>query len=481
MKQMNRKIGVGVAWNLASLLLSRGASIIFMLFLARLLAPESFGLIAMMMIVLELGQHFVQSGLGQALIRSRSVSDADLSTVFHSNLGISALVYGMLYAGAPYLAAFYDQVELTGLLRVMGLVVFLNALQVVPVAILSREMRFRPQMIARTSAVGVAGVVAVFMAWLGAGVWSLVAQSLMTAGITALLLWRATRWAPALVFSKESFGRLFGFGANLLAIGTVRILVQNSYVMVIGRAFSAEVTGLYFVARKISELISKQLSQAVQKATFPAMATLQDDNAQLRYKYRQIIQLMMFVIAPVMALMGALAEPMFSVVLGEKWNGAVVYFQMLCVVATLYPLHAMNINVLNVKGRSDLVLKIGLLKNAINLSFLFAMLPFGVFWIVVGQIGSSFIALVPNTYFTARLIDYGITAQLADIAKPVGVSAVGGFAAFGVVQILGEGGVLPMMLGGAFGCAVLLGAAHLTGVEGWRMLLKKGKGYMARA
>jgi O-antigen/teichoic acid export membrane protein len=473
MHDMNRKISAGVLWNLVSMLLSRGSATIFMLFLARFLAPESFGLIAMMMIVLELAHHFVQSGLGQALIRSKVVSEEDLSTIFYANLGLSTLTYAGVYWCAPYLAEFYDQAQLIDMLRIMGLVVFFNAMKVVPLAILSRRMNFRLQMMAETTSVLISGVVAVIMAWQGAGVWSLVGQSMAMAACSALLLWYVSSWTPRLQFSLESFRRLFSFGANLLLIGTIRILVENSYVIVIGRFFSAEVTGLYFLARKVSQMIPQQLSGAVQKATFPAMATLQDDNVQLRCKYRQIIQLMMFMMAPIMALLAALAEPLFAVLLGDKWSGAVVYMQLLCIVATLYPLHAMNINVLNVKGRSDLVLKIGLLKNACSIFLLFVTLPYGVFWIVIGQVANSVLSLIPNTYFTVRLIDYGIKQQVLDIAKPVVAAAVAGGATFCLINFIQWSDIFLLVAGGALGVAVFLVASHILGVEALKMLLTK--------
>ena len=446
-----------------------------MLVLARLLAPEAFGLIAMMMIVLELAQHFVQSGLGQALIRSKEVSGDDLSTIFYTNLGLSVIAYIVIYITSPLIADFYDQPDLIGLLRMMGLLVFLNAMKVVPMAILSRAMNFRSLMIANIISVIMAGVVAVLLAWQGAGVWSLVVQSILAAFISALVMWKFSGWLPRLVFSLESFRRLFGFGVNLLVEGAIWILVQNSQVIVIGRLFSAEVTGLYFFARKVSELISRQLSGAVQKATFPAMATLQDDNMLLRYKYRQIIQLMMLIIAPVMILLAALAEPFFVVLLGEKWSGAVIYLQLLCIVATLYPLHLMNINVLNVKGRSDLVLKIGLLKAVMSLILLFAAIPFGVFWIVVGQVVNSFLSLIPNTYFTAKLIDYGIKQQLLDIVKPLVAAVVAGVAVFFVIHLVEWPQSALLVLGGSIGVVIFLLTSIMLKIEALqRLWLKKG-------
>lgn len=476
MKQMNKKIGVGVFWNLISLLMSNGSSTIFTLILARMLAPEAFGLIAMMMIVIELAQSFVQSGLGQAVIRSKTVSAEDLSTVFYSNLFLSVIAYAMLYACAPLLAVFYEQAELTVLLRTMGLVVFFNATKVVPIAILSRHMNFRSQMLANTVSVMGSGLIAVLIAWKGGGVWSLVVQSLLASIITAFLLGYMTRWKPIPVFSIESFKRLFGFGVNLLATDLIRILVQNSYVILIGRYFSAEVTGLYYVAKRLSHLVSQQLSGAVQKASYPAMATLQDDNTLLRHKYRQIIQIMMFIVAPVMAFLASTAEPLFRTVLGERWDDAIVYMQLLCIVATLYPLHAVNINILNVKGRSDLVFKIGLLKNASSLLFLFITLPFGVFWIIVGQIAHSILSLVPNTYFTKRLIGYGVGLQIVDVIKPCAAALLAGYAAHTAVLATSTwADLLSLAVAGATGFLLFLLISKIIGVEGLNLLLSRGR------
>lgn len=476
MHQMNRKISVGVLWNLASMLLSRGSSTIFTLILARLLAPESFGLIAMMMIVLELAHHFVQSGLGQALIRSKEVSDVDLSTVFVTNLSISVLAYFLLYIGAPWLSEFYEQPELTNLLRVIGIVIFFNALKVVPIAILSRRMNFRSQMLVETFAVLVSGVIAISLASNDFGVWSLVGQSITTACISAGLLLYVTSWKPKLSFCLASFQRHFAFGMNLLIIGTIRILVQNSYVMVIGRFFSAEVTGLYFLAKKVSQLISQQLSGAVQKATYPAMATLQDDNTLLRKKYRQIIQVMLFIIAPIMLLLAALSKPLFSLILGSEWMEAVVYLQLLCMVAILYPIHAMNINVLKVKGRSDLVLKIGLLKNTSSLILLFIALPYGVFWIVVSQLVNSLISLIPNTYFTVRLIGYGLKEQMLDIFKPVVAAGASSLIVFFVVETAPLSDVYLLMSGVLLGGFTFLITSLVLRIEALTLILTKVRG-----
>jgi O-antigen/teichoic acid export membrane protein len=470
---MNRQIGVGVLWNLAGLFMTRGASTLFMLFLARLLAPEAFGLVAMAAVVFELANIFINSGFGTALIRSKTVSDADLNTVFYTNLLLSGLVYAMLFLGAPYVAGFYSQPELTTLIQVMGLVVFINAAKVVQTAVLSREMDFKSQMKANALSVAVSGTLAVTAAWHGWGVWSLAVQMLSASLISGLVLWFVSQWRPALQFSGESFSRLFRFGRNLLAEGMLSVLYQNSYILVIGRFFSAEVTGLYFLAKKISNLVSQQLTVAVQQATFPALSTLQDDNEALRQKYRQIMQLMMFLISPIMALLAGLSPTFFVLLFDERWVTAVPYLQLLCVVGALYPVHALNVNLLNVKGRSDLVLKVGLVKKAVNLTLLFLAVPYGVFGIVVSQVIGTFLALIPNTYFSARLVGYSPLDQIKDVVKPLFSALVAGFGSWFFVGLVEGNSLLALIYGGFFGLTTYLVTSFFIRAEGGHLLLKK--------
>ncbi|WP_417522034.1 lipopolysaccharide biosynthesis protein [Marinobacter sp.] len=484
---MNRKIGVGVLWNLASMFLTRGASTIFMLFLARMLAPEAFGLVAMAAVVFELANAFINSGLGAALIRSKEVSDADLNTVFYTNLGLSLAAYAAIYAGAPYIAAFYSQPELTALVQVMGLVVFINAAKIVQSAVLSRMMDFKTQMKANTLATVVSGILAVTAGYQGWGVWSLVVQMLSQAAVSAVILWVAGNWKPSWQFSIGSFTRLFAFGRNLLAEGLLDIAFQNSYILVIGRFFSAELVGLYYLAKKISNLIANQLTQAVQQVSFPALASLQDDNAALKYKYRQIMQLMMFLVAPAMMIVAALSPALFGVILDEKWQDVVPYLQLLCIVGMIFPMHAMNINLLKVKGRSDLVLKIGLLKKTVNITLLFLAIPYGVFGIVLSQIIASFLSLLPNTYFSEKLLGYSLSMQIKDVVKPISASVLSGAFAWWLTVELQTYPLLIVFFSGLSGVALYLISCSLMRVEGFLMVwgkvsastvlgVRKGKG-----
>jgi O-antigen/teichoic acid export membrane protein len=472
---INKKISVGFLWNLASLFFSKGATTVFTLLLAKFLAPEAFGLVAMATVVFELANAFVQSGLGQALIRSKSVSDEDLSTVFFANLGLSFVAYAAIFFSAPHIASFYSQAELTVLVQVMGLVVFVNAIKVVQLAVLSRAMNFKAQMKANTSASIVSGALAVIAAYYDFGVWSLVVMMLSQALISSSLYWIMSSWRPSMAFSFKSFKELFSFGKNLLAEGFLQVLYQNSYVLVIGRFFSAEVTGLYFFAKKISNLISKQLTEAVQNATFPALSTLQDSDEKLRYKYRQIMQLMMFLIVPIMALLGTLATPLFDLLFHEKWSGAIPYLELLCIVGAIYPLHAININLLKVKGRSDLILKIGVFKKVVNLSLLVCAIPYGVYWITASQVVGSLLCLIPNTYFSSKLIDYSLKLQLNDAGKPIVSALFSSLVTLLFFNVSGLSSIINLFLGGVILMMVFFITAFWVKSEAINLLVYKVK------
>jgi len=451
MRDMNRKISAGVLWNLAGLFMKNGASTVFTLFLAKLLAPESFGLIAMITIVFQVATVIVQSGLGQSLIRSESVSQTDLNTVFYTNMVMSGLVYAAIFFSAPWVARFYEQPVLVDLLRMTALVVFFNAAKMVQVAVLVRAMNFKAQMKANTIGVLLSGTAAVAAAYAGFGVWSLALQIVASAVVSTLILWVASSWRPSWSFSIQSFRHHFSFGANLLAEGLLEVVFQNSYVLVIGRFFSAELAGLYYFARRISDLISQQFTAAVQQATYPALATLQNETENLKAKYREIIQVTMAIISPIMFLIAALSEPAVNLLFGEKWLGSVPYIQVLSWVAVLYPLHALNINALKVKDRSDLVLKIGFVKKAVSFSILVASIPYGVFGIVVGQAVASTLALVPNTYFCHRLVNYSLMEQVADISKPLLSAMVAALCAWMVVQYMEAHDFVVLLASGLIG------------------------------
>lgn len=469
---ISKTISSGAAWNLLGLLLNRTSTVIFTLFLARLIAPEDFGKIAMMAVFFELAYHAVNSGLQQAIIRSPKISQTDLSTAFIANIGCSALIYVALFLLAPIVATFYDQIELTNLLRVAGLGVLVNSLSLVPEALYQRRMQFRTLMKLSLIATLSSGLIAVLMAYKDFGVWSLVAQMLSLRIISTILIWQQISWRPILTFKFSSFTKLFGFGYKLLIEGVLEILYQNTYILVIAKLLSAEVLGLYYLADKINSLIAPQISNAIQKASLPALATIQDQKELLCNEYRKIITISMLLISPIIVGIVVLAPYGFPIFFSEEWEKSAIFLQLLCIAGLLYPLHLMNFNILVVKGRSDLVLWVGLVKKIVGIIILIISIPFGIYGILIGQIIASLLALIPNIYFSYLLIGYGYREQLTDLSRSVAAAVLSGISIVLLSRTLPLSASLMFLSMSLAGFSIYLGIAYLLNRKELMLLIQ---------
>lgn len=479
MTSLNQKIGIGIAWNIANMFISRGASVVFTLFLARFLMPEAFGLMAMVAICYALADTLMSAGFGQAIIRQKSVSATDLSTAFLTNLAFSIIAYGLVYAVAPWAASFYEQAELTALIRVTGLVLFINSLKVVQLALMNRDMDFKGLMRVNSSATVAAGIVAVSMAYAGMGVWSLVAQFMVAAAVSTAILWFSSSWRPSFSFSMASFKSMFGFGSKLTLENVLNVLYENSYILVIGKLFSPETTGLYYFAKRIRDLIVDQANSAVQQATYPAMARIQDENTGLKRMYRTIIQLLFFVITPGLLALAVLAQPLFEIAFNARWLSAVPYLQLLCLAGLFLPVHAVNFNMLKVKGRTDLVVYLGLVKKGLHLGLLAASAPFGMEAILLGQILAMGLSSLPYMHYSSSLIGYGYAEQLKDILKPLAAAMAAAAAAWTLLTTLHWPAVLAALIGSVTFAAVYAAVSHLLRAEGYALARRKVAAFAA--
>lgn len=473
MTSLSNKIGIGIVWNLVNMFISRGASVVFTLFLAKFLAPEAFGLMAMIAICYALADALMTSGFGQAIIRQKELTPLDLSTAFFTNLAFSFLAYLMVYLVAPWAAGFYEQPELTVLIRVTGLVLFINALKVVQLALLNRNMDFKSLMRINSIATVCAGLIAVGLAYAGFGVWSLVAQFMVSAAISTGMLWLSNTWRPSLCFSAGSFKYMFGFGSKLTLESTLNVLYENSYVLVIGKLFNAEVTGLYYFAKRIRDLIVDQANSAVQQATYPAMARIQDDDADLRRMYRLVIQLLFFVVTPGLLAVCVLAQPLFEIAFNPRWMPSVPYLQLLCLAGILLPIHTVNFNMLKVKGRTDLILYLGLVKKGLHLLLLAASVPYGIVGILVGQIVAVVLSSAPYMYYSTALIGYRLSEQIKDLLKPVIAAGIAATASWFLLNALDLSAAWAAVTGSVAFAVLYIGISHLANIEGYALIKRK--------
>jgi len=319
------------------------------------------------------------------------------------------------------------------------------------------------------------------MAYGGLGVWSLVGQFMIAAAVSTALLWLTGTWRPSLGFSTQSFRSMLGFGSKLTLESTLNVLYENSYVLVIGRVFSAEATGLYYFAKRIRDLVVDQLNSAVQQATYPAMAQLQDDLEDLRRMYRVVLQLLLYITAPALLLVTVLAHPLFAIAFDARWTPAVPYLQLLCLAGILLPIHSVNFNMLKVLGRTDLVLYTGMTKKAIHLVLLAASIPFGLIGIVTGQIIAATLSSIYYMHCSAKLIGYTWRSQLRDIAEPVATASVAAAGTSWLMHAASLSAGRHIVAGGLCFAVLYLLLSHLVRVSGYLLLKKKFMGWRQAA
>lgn len=409
----------GVVWSSIERFSTQGVQFLIMIIMARLLTPKDYGLIGMLAIFLAVAQSLIDSGFSQALIRKQDRTDVDNSTVFYFNIVVSSALYLILFIAAPFVADFYNQPELTSVMRVVCLGVILNSLAVVQRALLTVRIDFKTQAKASLSAAVISGCIGIVLAYCGFGVWSLVVQQLLNLSVNTLLLWIFSKWRPIAVFSWKSFHELFAFGSKLLTSGLLDTLYRNIYPIVIGKLFSASSLGHYTRAHQFSEFPSSNVTGIIQRVTYPILCSIQDETERLEAVYRKFLKLSAFIIFPLMIGMSAVARPFIDIVLGTQWGFCGQLLQIICFAMMWYPIHAINLNLLQVKGRSDLFLRLEIIKKILGITVLCITAPFGLVVMCYGQIFNSIVALVINTYYTGKLINVGFIRQMKDLLPTI--------------------------------------------------------------
>ena len=414
----------GVVWSSIERFSTQGVQFLIMIIMARLLTPKDYGLIGMLAIFLAVAQSLIDSGFSQALIRKQDRTDVDNSTVFYFNIVVSSALYLILFIAAPFAADFYNQPELTSVMRVVCLGVILNSLAVVQRALLTVRIDFKTQAKASLSAAVISGCIGIVLAYCGFGVWSLVVQQLLNLSVNTLLLWIFSKWRPIAVFSWKSFHELFAFGSKMLASGLLDTLYRNIYPIVIGKLFSASSLGHYTRAQHFSEFPSSNVTGIIQRVTYPILCGIQDETERLEAVYRKFLKLSAFIIFPLMIGMSAVARPFIDIVLGTQWGFCGQLLQIICFAMMWYPIHAINLNLLQVKGRSDLFLRLEIIKKILGITVLCITAPFGLVVMCYGQIFNSIVALVINTYYTGKLINVGFIRQMKDLLPTILLSLI---------------------------------------------------------
>ena len=461
METLKHKTVKGTLWSSIERFATQGVSFVVMIIMARLLTPDDYGLVAMLTIFIAISQSLVDSGFSNALIRKQDRDETDNSTVFYFNMAVGVVLYLLLFFAAPVIAGFYGQPLLVPITRIMSLSIIINGVAIIQRTILTGSLDFKTQAKASFSGAVLSGIIGIAMAYTGYGVWSIVAYHISSIVTSSIILWILSSWRPRLVYSWKSFRQLFGFGSKLALSGIIDTVYNNAYLLVIGKVFNAADLGYYTRASQFAQFPSSNITGILQRVTYPVLCTMQDEDERLRNVYRRFLRLSAFVVFPLMIGLAAVAQPLVLLLLKEQWAFSAVLLQLICFSMMWYPIHAINLNLLQVKGRSDLFLRLEIIKKCVGVAILCITVPFGLVAMCVGSICSSLICLIINTHYTGILINVGFLTQMRDLIPTLLYSLSMGAVVFAVVSIFSSLW-MQLIMGIAVGIVYFLAVTKMT-------------------
>ena len=423
-QSLKNKTVAGVGWSAIDAILGNGITFLVGLVLARILSPDEYGLIGIVTIFITILRGFVDSGFGTALVRKKEVSNLEYNTMFITNLVMSVIMYVILFLGAPLIARFFGREELIALTRVSGTVLLIHAFAIVQYINLLKKIDFKTKTKASLISSVTSGVIGIGMAIGGFGVWALVGQLVSRDFIYMSCLWYFNRWWPNFSFSKSSFKYMWGFGWKMLVAGLIDRIWAELYQTVVAKFYTPAVLGQYTRSKEYAKLLSQNITSIVSRVSYPVLAEVQDDKTRMIAAYRNVIKTTMFVTTTCMFALGAVAEPLIYCLIGPKWHQAATFLPLICISMSLYPLHAINLNMLKVQGRSDIFLYLEIVKKIINIGPLCLGIFIGIYWMIVGSIITGIVAFFLNSYFTGKKLNYSSWMQLKDVAPFYGMALV---------------------------------------------------------
>lgn len=414
----------GVGWSAADAILGQGVTFLVGIVLARLLSPTEYGLIGIISIFIVVLNGVVDSGFSNAIIRKQDTTNEDYNTMFFTNLGFSILLYIGLYFSAPAIATFFGREELVALTRAMGTILIINALSITQVTILTKKVDFKTKTKASLTSAIISGFIGIILAYCGYGVWSLVAQQITKQLLYTLCLWVLNKWVPSLKFSSQSFKYMWGFGWKMMVSGLLNNIWNQLYQVVVGKFYSPATLGQYSRSKEYANILSANFTAIIQRVSYPILSELQDNQERMINGYRKIIKLTMFVTAISMIFMGAVAEPLIYCLIGPQWKEAATYLPLICISMSLYPIHAINLNMLQVQGRSDIFLTLEIIKKIIAVGPICLGIFVGIQWMLIGSIVTGIVSFFLNSYYTGKKLHYTSWMQLRDIAPSYAIALV---------------------------------------------------------
>jgi teichuronic acid exporter len=434
---LRNKTTSGIFWAFFQRIGASGINFLVLILLARLLNPKDFGLIAMLMIFVQISQALIDGGFNTALIQKKDTDEDDYSTVFYINLTVSILLYTLLFFLSPFIAKFFNQPILTLLTRVLTLVFIINAFSTVQEARLMKEIRFKTLAFVHIPSTVIGGISGILMALSGFGVWSLIIMNLITRIAYVIQIWTYSKWKPLLRFKRAKAKKLFSFGGKLLVSNILTTIYNNVFIVIIGKIFPIADLGYYQNAQNLSMAPVNSLTAVLYSVTFPIFSIIQDDNSRLKAGYQRLMKQCFFLICPLCTLAAVAAYPLFHQIFGEKWLPAVPYFRWLCLVAILYPLNVLKLSIANTKGRSDIFLLAEVVRRiffTVIIIFIILLFPGSIEALLIAQVAEYVFMFILFGHICGRLIQYSLWEQLRDIFPVLILSLILGVVAFIIIR-----------------------------------------------
>lgn len=418
----NRQVTTNFIWRLLERFGAQGVTFIVSIILARVLDTSTYGTIALITVITSILQVFVDSGLGCALVQKKDADDIDFSTVFYFNLVICLLLYLFLFLASPYIAAFYNRVELTPVIKVLGFVLVISGVKNIQNAYVSRNLLYRKYFFATLGGTITAAFVGIWMAYNGMGLWALVVQNLTNQLIDTIILWITVKWRPKAVFSWKRFRILFRFGYKLLFSSLIETIWLQLRQLIIGKKYSATDLAFYNKGHEYPRILTTSINTSVDSVLFPVMSQSQDDKVQVKAFTRKAIQVESYILWPMMIGLAACADSLITILLTEKWLPASFYLRIFCITYAFYPIHTANLNAIKALGRSDIYLKLEIAKKLVGAALLISTMWVSVeamaYSLLLGSIASQIINSWPNK----KLLEYGYDEQIKDMMPSIGLS-----------------------------------------------------------
>lgn len=467
------KVFSGLFWKFAERILAQGISFVVSIVLARLLLPEAYGVVAMVMVFINIANVFVTGGFSQALIQKKNADEVDFSTIFYCSFGIAVVLYIVMFLTAPYIAEFYNTPELSWVLRVFSIKLILSSYNSIQHAYVSRHMIFKRFFFSTLFGTVFSGVVGVWMAYNGFGVWALVAQYLVNSTIDIVVLSITVKWYPKLLFSMKAAKELMAFGWKCLAASLIGTIYGNMRSLLIGKFYTSVDLAYYNKGKNFPDLIINNVVSSITSVLFPAMSNADGDVEVVKKMTQKSIKMTSYIVFPLMAGMAAVARPFILVLLTEKWEQSVIYMQLVCMYCALHTVTQTNLQAITAIGRSDVVLKLEFIKKPVSLLMIVIALPFGVTAVAASLPISAVFTMLVNMQPNTKLLGYGFLQQLKDLLPATLLSVIMAIVVL-PIQLLPFSNLLILVLQICVGILVYIGMSAITRNESFLYM----KGYL---